>query len=530
MRIRILLLIFIVLLIPASAQSASLDDFAGALVPQHRYLYSLDLSYFHLQERGVHGSASFGEFDSEPDYWTIRNALRFTPLVNTEVRLGLGKTFSQVYQRLTYDTDPSTLDFLNDYRVDQFHEFELDVRHRRGKYEYFLESYGNDQNASWHSAPGSVEGNFFTHIDSHYEDIAAGVRLADEKLALQAKVRYRAGKIRRTNDFFATSPVTRRNYFQELRAHVTPELVFDFQIRDHLKIHSGLAYTTPYKYKFEFQQFNPAGTTNFISATYSMSNQIFIPMSLEVDVREDFMLRFSSDLIVTKQRLDAYEKETTGLFSNVSTRKLTYYNWKPTMEMSYLHDADKEKREDVFASLTKELLQKNQFKFSLLLQQDETTLNKGTGNGTQNIIDPYNNFLYPLDNFVAGSEHSAFLAGNSSSSFSNVQPQDFFKMEAGFLYGVTDALNTEVRFGFQSRSSVHQYVFDNTISNRHYIFEPYHYVQWITDWQVAEESLVSLDMYFVPKYKTFLTTDIHPQEFEVETEYLNATVSFTKLF
>ena len=234
---------------------------------------------------------------------------------------------------------------------------------------------------------------------------------------------------------------------------------------------------------------------------------------------------------MARQRLDAYE-ETGGTLTTFPAKKLTYYNTQPTVEITYFHDAGKaEKDKDVFSSLTKEMLQKNQFRLSLLGKADKTSLNKNDVNGSQNIIDPYNNFLYPLDNFVAGSQDSALLAGNSSSSFSNVEPQNFFKLETALRYGLTDTLNSALKFGYQFGSAVHQYVFDLNITNRFYIFEPYYYVQWGTDWKVGKEGLLSLALYYVPKYKTFMTYDVaNSTEFEEETQYLRAQVVFKKLF
>ena len=274
MRFRIIILILIVLLIPALAESVTLDNLSGPLVPQHRYLYSLDTFYSYMQERGLHGSASFGLYDSRPDYWTIHNALRFSPLKDTEVEIGEGETFSTTYKRLTYDR-MDVLKYVNDYNAGQFHAFDMEARHRQGPYEYYVHAYANRQNPDWHNSAGFTEANFFTYIRTHYEDITAGLRHAQDKWAWDARLRYRNGRIRRVNYYYTGGSTIPRAYEQQLRGHMTPEITFQYHIADGLTVHSGLAYTTPYKYKFTFQQ-----TTHFIGATYKMSRQLFIPLRL----------------------------------------------------------------------------------------------------------------------------------------------------------------------------------------------------------------------------------------------------------
>ena len=520
-------LITVLLSTPVHAQT--LDHLSGPLIPQGRYLYTVGTGYFHLQERGTHGSASFGEFSSEPDYWSIINHFTFTPLKNTELHFGVVNNFSTESPRYTYNP-MNVLVFQNDYRLNQFHEFDIDLRHRRGNTEFYLNSFHNDLDSQWHSAPGFVEGDFFTDIQSHFEDIKIGARQAHEQWDWKGHARYRHGMMRRTNTYYPTTPDTRRNYYQDLRAHVTFGLEGNYRQNDQIEYSSGLIYTLPYKYKFEFQQFNPSSTTNFISATYRLSQQFHIPLGVDYQYNSAWRFNVRSDLNYAKQRGDIYEKETTDLFSNVSTRTLHYFQTMPTLEVSYFYDAGLQSRDDIILKVTNNLLCKSQFKFTLTAQQDFTHLNKEDGNGSQNIIDPYHIFKSPLENFQVGTEYAAFLTGNSSSAFSNVKPQDYSRVQAAFQYGILDNLNMEIKAGFQSRSSVHQYVFENNISNRHYVFEPYYFYELNTDWQVTKDSLFEVDVYFVPRYKTFLETDIHPEPFKARTEYIHATVKFSYLF
>ena len=60
-----------------------------------------------------------------------------------------------------------------------------------------------------------------------------------------------------------------------------------------------------------------------------------------------------------------------------------------------------------------------------MFQRDITSLDKADNNNAQNVIDPYNLFLYPLDSFASGSEAGSFFLGNKTTRVAEVQPQNY---------------------------------------------------------------------------------------------------------
>jgi hypothetical protein len=147
----------------------------------------------------------------------------------------------------------------------------------------------------------------------------------------------------------------------------------------------------------------------------------------------------------------------------------------------------------------------------------------------QNLIDPDNAFLYPLDYFVSGSEYATFFAGNTTNFAANVRPQNFQLVNVNFVYGLSDSVNFGLGYGFHSGSSLHHFtVFDMT--SRFYRFKPYHFFDSLIDWRISKGSLLSFGAHFVPEYMTFMENSGYTKEFRSKTRYIDVSVSLKMLF
>jgi hypothetical protein len=211
---------------------------------------------------------------------------------------------------------------------------------------------------------------------------------------------------------------------------------------------------------------------------------------------------------------------------------LTYYNTQPTLTLTYLYDNNKKIEQDEFSKLTKDLLLKKQFLIEIQYEKDVTHLNKNSANGPLNLIDPYNTFLYPLDYFVISTEYSAFLTGNTSRFVTNINPQNYYRGQFAFTYGITDNFNAGFKIGYHSSSSLHHFTLYD-IASRFYKFKPYYFFDVNLDWRATKNSLLSFSSHFVPEYRTSLNIDgTTPQEYEYKAKnyYLAVSLQIKILF
>jgi len=199
------------------------------------------------------------------------------------------------------------------------------------------------------------------------------------------------------------------------------------------------------------------------------------------------------------------------------------------VEFQYLLDPKEVGEQGGLDLYAPKLLKRNQLLVHLKYFRDITHLRKNGSNGAANILDAESIFKYPLDNFVAGTEYSSFLAGNSTLNTPDVHPQNYHQIEVMFNYGVWDTFNAGIGVGYRSRSGVHQFTFAD-LASRQYQFEPYKFIDFSADWRLSENGLFTFDLHYVPKYKTFLKTDIHPKSFEVTTEYAKTEIAYHYLF
>jgi hypothetical protein len=203
--------------------------------------------------------------------------------------------------------------------------------------------------------------------------------------------------------------------------------------------------------------------------------------------------------------------------------------------VSYLYDNNRKIEPDEFSKVTKNLLAQGQCLVEVSYQQDVTSLHKNANCGTQNMIDPYNIFMYPLDAFVYGSEYSTFYTGNSSRSAANVLPQNFFFYLMGLKYGLTSRLNAGVRVGYRSSSRLHHFtlgtpnqVYD--LKNRYYQFKPYYFFDVLSDWRLTRNSIISVAWHYVPEYDTLVRISGLAKEFKTRDEYGDLAVNLKVLF
>ena len=177
--------------------------------------------------------------------------------------------------------------------------------------------------------------------------------------------------------------------------------------------------------------------------------------------------------------------------------------------------------------MTKALILKKQFLIELEFKKDITHLDKGSTGGTQNILDPYNIFIYPTEYFVFGTEYAFPYAGNYSYAVGNIQAQNFYQLKGAFIYGLTDSFNAGLTLGYHSASTQHSFMIPDR-ANRFVKFKPYYFIDPYFDWRISKNSLLSLKSHIVPNYKTFFKEAVIDRK--GESSYYEASIAFKALF
>ncbi|MDB4303271.1 hypothetical protein N9934_00585 [Desulfosarcina sp.] len=510
-------------------------------------LYTGELRHFRLEERGNHGSNSFDRFDSHPDLRSFSNSLKIAPTSFLEIDIQYNETLPEKYKRSTYNP-AGVIAAVQDYRIDHFRDLGINLRARAGSFEMYVGGVERHQKSMWNYAtPGNVP-IIFSYIESHYENINGGLRylshaeeqeytsqlsritkplLNRHQINVEGLLDYKNGKIRRNSPYHSTGRLD--NFYQTLNPHFTPRIALRYGVRDNLQVEGGLAYITPYKYKYDYRRYNADTTTLFFPATYKLTDQFEIPCRVSYRPLENLELKISSDMKIGHQKLDYYQKNTDNSVSNYPTRELSYFIAEPTVQLTYLFDNNSELEADEFSQVSSDLLAQNQMLVELLFKKDFTQLNERDNNGAQNIIDPYNAFEHPLDYFVAGSEHALFSTGNTTGFAANAELHNYFILEGGTTYGVTDRLNAEARVGYHSGTQFHHFVV-NEIQSRYYNIKPYYYFDLGIDWRVTDNSLISIRSHIVPVYKTFMTRANDSKSFYQRTAYFDIAIMWQILF
>ena len=516
------------------------------MLPEDAFLYSCELEYFGLREEGTHGNVSYGKFNSNPYFYSIKNSLRFF-IFSTDIEAGFTESYPSKYKRLTYDSAGNLSD-IQRYSIDYYRDFWIKTKKRKDKIEFYLDLSSKHQKTNWMWENMSDDLGYFSYINAHYEEFKGGIRhltesysqdnianlskligplLADDQFSFDFGLKYRQGKLTRHTvyDYMDTN----FDFYHNLRPHYTPKIICRYGLRDDLELESGIVYTTPLRYEYLYRQFNLDGTSLFVDGSYKINNSFLLPLQFKYQIKSKFRLTLSSPFNFKNQKLNYQQKNTDDTISNFERRELNYYNIKPSLELVYFDDKNKLIEKNDFSSLVKTLLLKDQYLLKFKYQKDITHLSKNSGNGTQNIIDPYNVFMYPLDFFVNGSEFATFLAGNTSTYVTNVAPQNYYQLSSIFTYGLTDTINVGLGGGYHSASSLHTFTLHD-MRNRFYRFSSYYFFDFFFDYELNDSSLLSVNGHFVPEYVTHMIREDDAQEYESKTRYFGISCGLKILF
>ena len=536
---------------PTTAQTATLDDLYQQIIDKDQLLWTTEISHFQMWEQGYHGSASFNYFESNPSITRFNNVLRASPKDGWEARLGYNYTFPDRYERLT-ENNANTIASFQTYKLRNHYDFNLQTRYRSGFSEWYLDVLEKRYKTYWNFATSrGTKPIFPNYFKSHYEDIKIGWRWLNRKtneqdqgspqhatvgspmmeprqLNVEGQLRYRNGKLTRSA-IFHLSDTQRRRYFHKTDYHFTPGVLLHYGLTPKIEIESGLNYTSPFTYLFDFSQTKDSGLQSGVNGIYKFDNAFEVPLQVRFKQKENIEWLFSSDYSFIHQNLAYRQLVEGGTVNTFPDKKLKYFNVVPTLQWKYASIPESTPKKTEITPLTKQLLAKNQISFSLLFRRDISSLKKNSDSGTQNIADPYNIYLYPSEFFVAGTEYAAFFSGNTANTPANVPPQNYHQLQANVSYGLKDNVEIGLGAGYRSKSTVHQFSLVD-LGDRFFIFKPYYYIDLKTDWYVNKDSLLSFQVHFVPDYKTEMLSSAHPEAFSAETRYIEASLKFQKLF
>ncbi len=549
-KIKLIYLIFLLLalhLFPCfSIFALSLEDVYGPLLSDDSFLYSSKLEYFGLREEGGHGNASFDRFNSNPYFYSIDTSLRFL-IFSTDIAAGFKESYPSKYKRLTYKST-GELSEIQRYNIDYFRDFWINTKIRKDKLEFYLNILGKRQKSNWMWENLSFDLGYFSYINAHYEQFKGGLiyvtesdsraaavnlskltspLLSNNQFSFEAALEYRQGKLTRHTIYHLIN--RNINFYHNLRPHYTPSITCRYGLSDNFELESGIAYTTPLKYKYLYRQFNSDNTSLFVDGNYKIGNSLSVPLQFKYQIKSKFRATLSSPFNFKNQKLNYQQKNTDDTISNFERRELNYYNIKPSLELVYFDDKNKLIEKNDFSSLVKTLLLKDQYLLKFKYQKDVTHLSKNSSNGTQNIIDPYNVFIYPLDYFVNGSEFATFSAGNTSTYAANIMPQNYYQLSSMVTYGVKNTVNVGFGAGYRSANSLHTFTLYD-IKNRFYRFKSYYFFDFLFDYKLNDSSLFSINGHFVPEHVTFMVREGDLQEYKSKTRYFGISCGLKILF
>ena len=117
--------------VPGAAGAAGLDDLYGSLVPAGKMLFVSRASVYRMHETGIHGSTSFGGFESQPDLYSLTNGVVLPLVPGSELALSLGHDLPSRYDRSTKNNS-DVVSALQRYHLVQGQEADISGRLRRG--------------------------------------------------------------------------------------------------------------------------------------------------------------------------------------------------------------------------------------------------------------------------------------------------------------------------------------------------------------------------------------------------------------
>jgi hypothetical protein len=537
-----------------AARAATLSELYGYLLEKDDFLLTQQVDFYRFVENSHHASFKYDRVESRLELFSSDTALKFSHLKNLEMNFAFTQALPMQYSRSTREPG-GDLSVAQDYALGYLRDYVFQVRLRQGSFEPYVSLLEKRQKASWSSSLHPAPPNYFAYILTYYEDFCLGLRylsqssaeggeasdlsllstplLAEDQLSLDAGLRYRKAHLRRNAYIYPGLGLTYLdNYYHQLEAQYTPQVNISYGPADNIEFAGGLAFSFPYKYRYEYRPFLSA-LINSVDATFELENNLAIPVQFRYRPWQNLELAFSSDFSYCRQRLD-YQQHMAGALTNAGTRKLRYFNTLPSLTLEYLYEADKAIAPDKFSRLTKEFLSGGQFLVKFKYLRDITALDKDDGNGALNMIDPYNIFLYPLDLFVAGTEYAATFTGNKSDTAANVAAQNYNLFQFACLYGLSERFNTGVVIGHRTSSRFHHFTLGSSSSfdfkSRYYVIKPYWFFSVPCDWRLNEESLLSLVWYYVPNYRTAIDIEGATKEFRSKTNYYSLSLALKVLF
>ncbi|MCX5703765.1 MAG: hypothetical protein NT066_04660 [Candidatus Omnitrophica bacterium] len=552
-KMRLSLIIGLMLLIFSHLQAA---DLSGRYHPilQNGILWEERFSYLDIDENGLHGSPLYNEFNSHLHYPSLDSKLRFFVAERAEFEVDLDHSLPTQFKRFTFSPQ-GALSVVQRYKINYFRDYSFGMRLRKNPFEIAASFLETSQKTDWTSAPYPGDADYFSYIRAHFEDFTIGARyltlekekeelsglsnftqplLDAQQVNIETQLEYRNGVMRRNTPYYGGASFVYLNYYHHLEPHYTPRLIARYGLRDNLEVESGISYTSPFNYSFEFKQQAAAGVSR-LYAEYKIDNNFQFPLRLRYRPLKNGEVSMFCNFSLLNQDLTYWTMATTGVKTAYASRGLAYTNATPGLSLSYLYDNKKAIEDDKLSGVTKRLLRQGQLFAEVTYYRDLTYLDKNTDNGPQNIIDPYNVFMYPLDYFVVGTEYGAYFTGNSSSQAAGVSPQNFHFCQMGLNYGLTDKINVGCKVGYRSGNHLHHFVLGDPASasylrSRFFKFKPFYFFEFATDARLTRNSIFSLNWYFVPEYTTLLQIDGRPKEFKSEDKYFSLQASLKILF
>jgi hypothetical protein len=529
-----------------------MDELYSPLVPKGKFLSRTEYDYFYSHAYGTHGAAAYGKVVNGADFYALKESIKFSPLSNLEIGLGYGSVLPFSFRRDAYYPDTDAVRISSDNKTNYLNDYILTVRARLQSVELYLDAAEKKQrgkrNTYNEDSPFLSYHNYY--VD--YYDIKAGLRyvsgpqtvvdesnlskiteplLAQKQLSAEAEIGYKKGKAKTTISYQGASYDNASEYTDV--SHFIPKVNLSYGLLNNLEIESGLYYTTPYKYDYKISIYYTDGTYTVTNAAYRLKNNFTVPFGVYWRPAGNTEISFLSDFNYAEQNIDYYSRTGAGVVTDYPLKKLAYFNTDPTLRFTYLNDMGKVIEKDEFSSLTKTLLLKSQYKIDFEFKKDITCLKKGSTGGTQNIVDPYNVFLWPVEESVTDTEYAAMYAGNATHFATNISAQNYYQLKGAFLYGITDKINMGLTLGYHSASALHFFDIPG-LRNNFYKFKPYYFIDSSFDWRITKNSMFSFGSHFVPRYTVFRDynnpSGSYPKTAKGESRYYTLSAEYDVLF
>lgn len=529
-----------------------LDELYKPFVPKGKFLSSTEYDYFYSQAYGTHGAANYGRVVNGADFYSLKESVKFSPLSNLEIGLGYGRVLPFSFRRDAYYPATDAVRISSDNKTNYLNDYIFTARARLQSVELYLDALEKKQRGKRNAySDDSPHLDYFNYYTDYY-DIKAGFRyvsdpqaiagesnlskiteplLAQKQLNVEAEIGYKKGKAKTTINYYGAS-YDNGSYYTAV-SHFIPKVQLRYGLLNDLEVESGLYYVTPYKYDYKVSTYFIDGTYTVTNAAYRLKNNFTVPFGLYWRPIGNTEISFLSDFNYAEQNIDYYSRARTGVATDYPLKKLAYFNTDPTLHFTYLNDKGKVIEKDEFSSLTKTLLLQNQYKIDLEFKKDITHLKKGSTGGTQNIVDPYNVFMWPLEESVTDTEYAAMYAGNATHFATNISAQNYYQLKGSLLYGITDKINMGLTLGYHSSSALHYFDIPGLRNNR-YKFKPYYFIDSSFDWHITKNSMLSFDSHFVPRYTVFRDyndpSGSYPKTAKGESRYYTLSLDYEIMF